>query len=162
VGGLLPEQVWDGQDMPERELRLGAPSGSAMPLVWAHAEHIKLLRSLRDGAVFDMPPQGVERYIERRTVSPFRIWRFNNKIRSLPAGKRLRVELSAPGVVHWSSDKWLTVHDDRTVENAFGVHLADLAVAGLRPGDTVVFTFFWPDARRWENVDFTVGIGAQS
>ena len=161
VGGLLPEQAWDGPDMPERELRLGAPSGSAMPLVWAHAEHIKLLRSLRDGAVFDMPPQGVERYIKGKTVSPFRIWRFNNKIRAITAGKRLRVELSAPGVVHWSSDKWLTVHDDRTVENAFGVHVADLAVAGLRPGDTVVFTFFWPDARRWENVDFTVGIEAR-
>ncbi|TIO28558.1 MAG: glucan 1,4-alpha-glucosidase [Mesorhizobium sp.] len=158
AGGLLPEQVWDRPDLPERELRLGAPSGSAMPLVWAHAEHIKLLRSLRDSKVFDMPPQGVERYIKRKTVSPFRTWRFNNKIRSLPAGKLLRVELAARGVVHWSSDKWLTVRDDNTVENAFGVHLVDLDVDGLQPGSTVVFTFFWPEASRWENVDFTVGI----
>ncbi|TIQ32785.1 MAG: glucan 1,4-alpha-glucosidase [Mesorhizobium sp.] len=158
VGGLLPEQVWDKPDMAERELRLGAPSGSAMPLVWAHAEHIKLLRSLRDGAVFDLPPQGVERYIKGKTVSPFRIWCFNNKIRSIPVGKVLRVELAARGVVHWSSDKWLTVHDDKTAENAFGVHLVDLAVAGLQPGSTIVFTFFWPEASRWENVDFTVGI----
>ncbi|TGV96463.1 glucan 1,4-alpha-glucosidase, partial [Mesorhizobium sp. M2D.F.Ca.ET.145.01.1.1] len=71
-GGLLPEQVWDGADIPERELLHGKPSGSAMPLVWAHSEHIKLLRSLRDGAVFDMPPQGVKRYIENKTISPFR------------------------------------------------------------------------------------------
>ena len=162
AGGLLPEQVWDGVDMPDRELRLGAPSGSAMPLVWAHAEHIKLLRSLRDGTVFDMPPQGVERYIEGKIVSPFRIWRFNNKIRSIPAGKMLRVELSAPGVVHWSSDKWLTVRDDKTTENDFGVHLVDLPVNRLQPGSTIVFTFFWPDALRWENVDFTVDIDAQS
>ena len=56
-GGLLPEQVWDQADIPERGLVFGEPSGSAMPLVWAHAEHIKLLRSLRDNAVFDMPPQ---------------------------------------------------------------------------------------------------------
>lgn len=49
VGGLLPEQIWDSEDIPERELFLGRPSGSAMPLVWEHAEHIKLLRSLRDG-----------------------------------------------------------------------------------------------------------------
>ena len=55
----MPEQVWDAADIPERELFCGRPSGSAMPLVWAHAEHIKLLRSLRDGAVFDMPPQTV-------------------------------------------------------------------------------------------------------
>ncbi|TJW82994.1 MAG: glucan 1,4-alpha-glucosidase, partial [Mesorhizobium sp.] len=160
VGGLLPEQVWDRPDMPERELRLGAPSGSAMPLVWAHAEHIKLLRSLRDRRVFDIPPQGVERYIKQKTVSPFRSWRFNNKIRSIPAGKVLRVELAARGVVHWSSDKWLTVHDDKTTENAFGVHLVDLSVTGLPPGSTIAFTFFWPEASRWENVDFTVDIGA--
>ncbi|RAZ82663.1 glucan 1,4-alpha-glucosidase [Mesorhizobium hawassense] len=161
VGGLLPEQVWDRPDMPDRELRLGAPSGSAMPLVWAHAEYIKLLRSLRDGAVFDMPPQGIERYIKNKTVSPLRIWRFKNKIRSIPTGKALRVELSAPGVVHWSSDKWLTVHDDHTAENALGVHLVDLPVAGLQPGSTIVFTFFWSEAMRWENVDFSVGIDAQ-
>ena len=63
----------------ERELRRGGPSGSAMPLVWAHSEHIKLLRSLNDGAVFDMPPQGVKRYIEDRTVAPLRTWRFNQQ-----------------------------------------------------------------------------------
>ena len=97
VGGLLPEQVWDGADMPERELRRGGPSGSAMPLVWAHSEHIKLLRSLRDGRVFDMPPQGVERYIKGKTGSSIRSWRFNNKIRSMPSGKILRVEVLALG-----------------------------------------------------------------
>ena len=46
-------------DIPERELFAASPSGSAMPLVWAHAEHIKLLRSLREERVFDMPPQPV-------------------------------------------------------------------------------------------------------
>ena len=62
-GGLLPEQIWDSDDIPARQLYLGRPSGSAMPLAWAHAEHIKLLRSLRDKAVFDMPPQARNRYV---------------------------------------------------------------------------------------------------
>ncbi|TIX96029.1 MAG: glucan 1,4-alpha-glucosidase, partial [Mesorhizobium sp.] len=87
---------------------------------------------------------------------------FNNKIRAIPAGKMLRVELVAKGVVHWSSDKWLTVRDDRTAENAFGVHLVDLPVDRLPQGSTIVFTFFWPDNGGWENVDFTVGVDAQS
>lgn len=160
VGGLLPEQVWDGLDLADRELRHGGPSGSAMPLVWAHSEHIKLLRSLSDGAVFDMPPQGVKRYIRDKTVSPLRTWRFNNKIRTIPAGKLLRVELPARGVVHWTSDKWLTVQDSKTAENTFGIHLVDLPVGGIPPRDTIVFTFFWPDTGRWENVDFSVGIDA--
>ncbi len=55
-GGMISEQIWDSRDIPERELFFGRPSGSAMPLVWAHAEYIKLLRSLRDGSVFDTPP----------------------------------------------------------------------------------------------------------
>ena len=44
--GLLPEQIWDAPDIPARELFFGRPSGSAMPLVWAHAEYLKLRRSL--------------------------------------------------------------------------------------------------------------------
>ncbi|MFN8439698.1 MAG: glucan 1,4-alpha-glucosidase [Caldilineaceae bacterium] len=61
-GGMLPEQSWDAPDIPERELFLGKPAGSAMPLAWAHSEYIKLCRSLQDGAVFDLPPQPVARY----------------------------------------------------------------------------------------------------
>ncbi|MGH6876173.1 MAG: glycoside hydrolase family 15 protein, partial [Rhizomicrobium sp.] len=41
--GLIPEQVWDSASIPARGLEPGKPSGSAMPLVWAHAEFLKLL-----------------------------------------------------------------------------------------------------------------------
>jgi glucoamylase len=68
-GGLIPEQVWDAADIPERELFNGHPSGSAMPLVWAHAEYVKLLRSLKDGRVFDMLPQTVQRYQVEKVAS---------------------------------------------------------------------------------------------
>jgi glucoamylase len=61
--GLIPEQVWDVADIPERELYCGCPTGSAMPLVWAHSEYIKLIRSLKDARVFDLPPQTVDRYL---------------------------------------------------------------------------------------------------
>jgi glucoamylase len=157
-GGLIPEQVWDQPDISERELFRGRPSGSAMPLVWAHSEHIKLLRSLRDGKVFDLPPQGVKRYIQDRTVSRFRIWRFNNKIRTLPAGKVLRIELPERAQVRWSLDRWESEKDVLTTANMFDVHLVDLPTSALVPGDEVVFTFFWPDGARWENVDFYVGV----
>jgi glucoamylase len=32
--GLIPEQIYDSPDIPDRELFLGHPNGSAMPLVW--------------------------------------------------------------------------------------------------------------------------------
>jgi glucoamylase len=158
VGGLLPEQVWDGDDMPDRELRRGGPTGSAMPLVWAHSEHIKLLRSLRDGKVFDMPRQGVERYIEGKIGSPIRSWRFNNKIRSIPSGKSLRVEVLASAIVHWSVDEGRTFQDSETCQNAFGIHLVDLPVAGIQPGGGIKFTFFWHEAGNWEGAEFNVEI----
>jgi len=157
-GSLLPEQVWDAPDIPERELRLGRPSGSAMPLVWAHSEHVKLLRSLRDGCVFDMPPQTAERYARGGAESPFTIWRFNHRCRRLAAGTALRVETLAPATVHWSDDGWKTAHDTRTHSTGLGVHVADLPTNGLEKGRTVVFTFHWSSPERWEDADFEVAV----
>ncbi len=157
---LLPEQVWDGTDIPERELFLGKPSGSACPLVWAHSEYIKLVRSLKDGKIFDQPPQTVKRYRVEQRRSVYWEWRFNNKCRVVPAGKTLRIAVQAKASVHWSSDGWQTVHDLPTQDTGLGMEIADLPTHGLDPGHAVVFTFFWPQAQRWEGTDFSVTIQA--
>jgi len=156
-GGLLPEQVWDSADIPEHELFFGRPSGSAMPLAWAHAEHIKLLRSLKDGKVFDMPPQTVARYVKQQTPSHLRIWRFNNKLATIPQGKVLRLELAAPALIHWSTDNWVTTQNTQTHKTLFGSHFADLAL-DVEAGRNVVFTFFWPEVSRWEGDNSTVAV----
>jgi glucoamylase len=154
--GLLPEQIWDSADIPERELFLGRASGSAMPLVWAHAEYVKLCRSLHDGTVFDRPPQTVHRYLEKQTTSNLITWRFNNKLRDMPAGRTLRVETHASGIVHWSVDGWRSVHDTETRDTTLGVHVADLRTRDLCRGDRVDLTFYWPHGQRWEGIDFVV------
>lgn len=158
TGGLLPEQTWDCPDIPEKELFFGRPSGSAMPLVWAHSEHIKLLRSLRDGAVFDMPPQGVDRYIRNKTGSHLRIWRFNNRLSSIPVGKQLRLETEVNALVHWSTDDWATVSDSQAISSGLGTYYFDLPLQHATAGTRVVFTFYWPEVGRWEHTDFTVHI----
>ena len=160
-GHLLPEQVWDAPDIPERELLRGRPSGSAMPLAWAHAEHVKLLRSLADGRVFDMPPQPRQRYQIEGVRSRHCVWRFNNKCRRLSAGSVLRVEVLAAASVHWSSDRWRTIHDTPTRDSGFGIHFADLDTAGLPAGGAVVFTLYWPGDDRWEGADYSLAIDAQ-
>ena len=157
-GNLLPEQVWDAPDIPEKELFLGKPSGSAMPLVWAHAEYVKLLRSLKDGHVFDMPPQSVRRYIQARTESNRVTWRFNNKCQTIPAGKTLRLELLAMATVHWSADNWQSVADISTHATGLDVHVVDLPVGTLPANTTIVFTFHWEASDAWEGTDFRVGI----
>jgi glucoamylase len=160
-GGLLPEQVWDAPDIPGRELHFGRPSGSAMPLVWAHAEYLKLRRSLRDGRLFDLPPQTVRRYLTDKTVSPRMVWRFNHKIRSLPAGKILRIETMAAGRIHWSANDWQSVEDASTHDTGLGLHIVDLPTAALAESAQVRFTFYWPAAERWEQKDYTVRVAAR-
>lgn len=160
-GGLLPEQVWDSPDLPERELQFGRPSGSAMPLVWAHAEYLKLQRSLRDGRLFDLPPQTVQRYLIDNVISPRMVWRFNHKIRSLPAGKILRIETLAAARIHWSADEWRSVEDVSTWDVGLGLHITDLPTAELAESAQVRFTFYWPEVDRWEGTDFVVRIAAR-
>jgi glucoamylase len=157
---LLPEQLWDVADIPERELFFGKPSGSACPLVWAHSEYIKLRRSLRDGKIFDQPPQAVQRYVVQNTKSTCFGWRFNNKPRSMPQGKQLRLALLSPARVHWSFDGWKTVHDTDTRDTGLGMYAADLPSNKLPPGSQIVFTFFWPEVHRWEGTDFSVIVEA--
>ena len=158
AGGLIPEQIWESDDIPERDLIRGKPSGSAMPLVWAHAEHVKLIRSLRDNAVFDRPPQVFRRYVEGRASSDLAVWRFSTRASEMPPGKRLRIETLAPARLHWSLDDWATTQDNDTRATSFGVHVVDLPTGDLLEGQTVVFTFFWPGATRWEGQDFGVTV----
>lgn len=158
AGGLIPEQVWDGEDIPGRELFFGRPSGSAMPLVWAHAEYVTLLRSLRDNRVFGMPPQTVQRYQVEKKTPLHAIWRFNHKIRTMKAGRILRVEVLAPAVVHWSADNWQAAQDIPTRDTGLGVHVADLPSGGLSAGGMVSFTIYWSDRAGWEGIDYTVDV----
>ena len=160
AGGMIPEQVWDAPDIPDRELFFGRPSGSAMPLVWAHAEYIKLRRSLREKRVVDMPPQPVKRYIFDQTGTPYAAWRFNQKIRRMLAGKQLRVETRAPARVHWSRDGWQTAQDAQTRDTTLGIYYVDLPTQDLRPGDKVLFTFNWPEAGHWEGINYEVEVVA--
>jgi glucoamylase len=124
--------------------------------VWAHSEYVKLVRSLKDGKIFDQPPQTVKRYqMEKQRAAHFE-WRFNNKCRSMPQGKNLRISLLAPALVHWSDDNWQTTHDTDTVSTGVGIHAADLPTGGLEAGRSVVFTFFWLEQQRWEGTNFSV------
>jgi glucoamylase len=163
VSGLIPEQVWDAADIPERELQFSGPSGGATPLVWAHAEHLKLRRSLQDGRVYDMPPQVHRRYVIDRRQSPYAFWRFNHKRRTIGSGRQLRIETLAPLLVHWSADGWQTTHDSTSRDTKLGVHVTDLPTDALPVGARIVFTFFWPAANRWEQRDYSVEVaGAES
>ena len=153
---LLPEQVWDTDDIAALELFRGKPSGSACPLVWAHSEYIKLRRSLRDGKIFDQPPQTVQRYQVEKPSRQIFGWRFNNKCRSLPRHKTLRLVLLSPARVHWSIDNWKTSQDTNTRDTGLGIYTLDLPTASLPSGNHILFTFYWPEESRWEGETYEV------
>ncbi len=140
-GGLIPEQVWDAADNPERELMHGRPSGSAMPLVWAHSEHIKLCRSLADGAVFDTPPAALARYGGRAVVPRVQPWRPDWRPAVLPAGRVLRLDLAEAGQVAWSVEGGSGGGGGTaaTIAVAPGLFVAELPTAGLARGARVSF-----------------------
>lgn len=157
-GRLLPEQVWDEADLPVPELFRGKPTGSACPLVWAHSEYIKLRRSLRDGKVFDQSPQTVQRYQVEKPVRQIFGWRLNNKARSIPRNKKLRIVLLNPARVHWTIDNWTTAHDTDTRNTGLDYYILDLPTASLATGSQITFTFYWPEETRWEGTNYTVAV----
>ena len=159
AGGMIPEQVWDGPDLPERGLYLGRPTGSAAPLVWAHAEYIKLLRSMIDGDVFDCPPLVRRRYLERRGgLSKLLIWKHNHKIRTAAAADGVRIEAYGPAALHWTDDGWATVRHEPMEPLGRGVWVYDLLPDRLAAGQTVEFTFWWNESGTWEGANHAIQI----
>jgi glucoamylase len=155
-GGMLPEQVWDADDLPSGKMKRGGPTGSAMPLCWAHSEYMTLVRSSHDGRCFDRPEPVYQRYAKERTGSQFEIWTFAHQPQRIAKGKTLRIITEAAAKVHWSCDEWATATDTETQETGLGCWFADLPMPNLRAGARVRFTFLWKDG--WEGKDFSLAI----
>ncbi len=98
-GGMLSEQVWDGEDQPGHGFKRGEPTGAAMPLCWSHAEYLSLVRSRKDGVVFDRIPACHERYVQSPKPHQWEIWTENHRTRTIPTGKNLRLILGEPAAV---------------------------------------------------------------
>ncbi len=157
--GLLPEQVWDEADRPASHLWLGRPTGAAMPLMWAHAEYIKLLRSASDGHIFDLVPEVAARYRTPSPRRPLEIWKPNRRVRSIKPGCILRVQAPEPFRLHGSRDEWQTIDDTSSNPTRLGIEFVDIPVEPDQRAP-IRFTFFWPAGDRWEGRDYEVAIEA--
>jgi glucoamylase len=155
-GGMLPEQVWDADDLPDGSMKRGRPTGSAMPLCWAHAEYISLVRSRRDRVGFDRVEPVFQRYVQERKASGTEMWTLAHPIQQIDAGKALRIITPAAAKIHWSSDGWKSVHDLDAQATGIGCWFGDLPTSQLAAGARIVFTFLW--AEKWEGRDFEVSV----
>ena len=159
--GLLPEQSWDEADRPGTYMWLGLPTGSAMPLMWAHAEYVKLLRSSHDGRVYDSIPEVAERYLGKRGKRrQLEVWKPNRHVRFMRPGEVLRVHGDEPFTLHWSANGWETTNDTESRRNSLGIDYVDLAEVVAVEGVRIQFTFRWGVEERWEGRDYLVTVGA--
>jgi glucoamylase len=156
-GGMLPEQIWDAPD--KDGLVLGGPAGSAMPLVWAHSEYLKLLRSADDGRVFDCIPIVEDRYVRgNHPPSHIEVFKVSRRqIRQMTAGKSLRITSAARFRVTWTPDNWQTTKLLDSTQLGYAGSYADLPTTPEQTG-TLSFTLFWPDENRWEGRNFEVAL----
>ncbi len=161
IGGMLPEQVWDRDDLPSEGMYCGRSAGSAQPLVWAHAEYLKLLRSLADGKVFDQISVVAERYAvpkgQRSFQSRTEIFRVTRPISTMVQGGTLRVTDAERFQLVWTADDWATVNRTESRQVGHPGSYADVIVGAEQTG-CLIFTIFWPNENRWLGRNYEVAI----
>ncbi len=164
AGQLVPEQVWDEPNRPAQGLQLGHSDGSAVPLVWAHAEYLKLLHSAADGKVFDCIDRVYARYCNpegrRALCRDIEIFTLRRPIHKIAAGKRLRILDGAKFDVLWSTDGWKT----STIATAHNIgsagYFADIPAPPAKTTESISWTLHWTDQGRWLGYNEVVTIEA--
>jgi glucoamylase len=157
-GGMIPEQIWDAPAIPARRLQPGRPSGSAMPLGWAHAEFVKLSMSRALNRPVDRPSATWLRYRGKAPVARHAFWFPHAPIGVMAAGALLAVALPRPATVHWGHDGWSNIADRKTEDSGLGFFVAVLETGGLASGQSVEFTVRWEDDHTWLGEDLQVAV----
>ncbi|WP_338032427.1 glycoside hydrolase family 15 protein [Deinococcus gobiensis] len=152
-GGLLPEQVWDAAPIPERGLYPGRPSGSAMPLVWTHAEFLKLLLARETGRPAELLRAVGDRYARPRDAAEWR-WRNETPLRQLPPGRDLTFESPVAFTLHFGWDGWQDVQERQAQCGTFGLWLLTFRAEELRAHGSLNFTRRFGEA--WEGADHEI------
>ena len=158
-GGLIPEQIWDTDAIPALGLFPGKPSGSAMPLVWAHAEFIKLLVASANRRPVELLEVVEDRYGGKIPNAKVWHWRSLSPFSRLPHGKAILIEGPEPFRLHFGFNGWYRPTDVNSEPLPFGMHGVLLSAAEIEGAARLDFTFFYPGRDQWQGRDYAVEIG---
>jgi glucoamylase len=160
AGQMMPEQVWDEPNLPGTSLKLGMPGGSAVPLVWAHAEYLKLLRSAVDGKVFDRIDAVYERYCEpegrKRLRGNLEIYTRKRPIQSIVAGETLRILDEKRFDLVWTADGWQT--KQTTMSHSLGSTGFSAEIATGIKDSMLEWTLHWTEQNAWLGYNVVVKV----
>lgn len=155
--GLLPEQVWDAPPILAKGLQSGRPTGSAMPLAWAHAEFIKLAISRSMNTVFDRPEAVWHRYRGQAPMASHAFWTPAAPVALIDDSQSLLVLLPEPAMVHTGVNGWQEVRDLPTTASALGLHRVEIDIRQHRHVRQIDFTWRRADGQ-WRGRDFSVAV----
>ncbi len=158
-GGLLPEQVWDAAPIPERFLSPGRPSGSAMPLLWSHAEFLKLLVARHRKRPVELLESVRKRYDGQARKAKNTRWRNETPAAHVETGRTLLVEDRRPFTLHFGFDGWQDVADLQAAALSFG--LWGVAIGPNLTSGRSEMNFTRRFGADWEGQDHTVAIAAR-
>ena len=160
AGQMMPEQVWDEASIPGTRLKLGQPAGSAVPLVWAHAEYLKLLRSAMDGKVFDRIDPVYERYCEpegrKQRRTNLEIYTRKRPLQRIGAGGTLRVLDEKSFDLKWTADNWQTSQVD--MARSLGSAGFSAEIPNAPAGGKLEWTLHWAEPDQWLGYNVVVQV----
>lgn len=158
LGGLLPEQIWDSAAIAGRALEPGKPSGSAMPLVWAHGEFLKLLAASVTGRSAETFVEVETRYGGEPARASHWIWRESSAFTSLPPDRDALIEYAEPFTLRLGDTDWGRIRDISSGPTCFGQHGVMLDRQTIASFGTVNFSVYFTGQSAWRERDFRFAV----
>lgn len=155
LGGLIPEQVWDSPALPGRGLYPGKPSGSAMPLVWAHAEFLKLLLAVQNHQPSEWLQTVAARYYQPAAPAVWH-WRSTAPLDCLPVASTLLIEDTRPFTLRLGFGGWQDICEVQALPLGLGMYGVTLEESLLQGHPTLEFTRRF--GQGWEGQDYQVNL----
>lgn len=128
-----------------------------MPLVWAHAEFLKLAHAREHGPIEQLAAV-VARWGREPPAAETWFWRNSVPFARLPKGRSLVIESDRPHSVHVGFDGWQRIEDRDAVAIGFGMYGARFDTSELAGHVELNFTRRYLD-EGWEQQDHTVALG---
>src|ERR1700739_3657734 len=138
-----------------RGLEPGKPTGGAMPLVWAHAEFLKLLYARKEKRPLELLTC-VEAHMRRKSKAGTWHWCIDAPFDVLPVDRDLVIDMDAPFCLHLGFDGWQAIEDRPSSPLPFGRHGVHLTTGELTDRGVLDFTMYFVDEMRWHGIDYQV------